>query len=208
MVWNHIGWLMFLLVMDAFAMNNIPLSLTTQPLSIHLIYFKLTHEIKERDLCVLESYNRLPSHEGLTLHLWLLGDSSNSTNLTEYAQSLKLQVVLHPIQLSNLFDGTPFAKLYTPSILVEVEHFFSHHPNMPTNFGTLRDKLGKHWRINICNALRLAILYKYGGLYHDLDFFVLRDPRALPDGIGYQGEFFFSFILFFHSNFNLFIFSF
>ncbi|XWS67213.1 hypothetical protein CRYUN_Cryun05aG0268600 [Craigia yunnanensis] len=39
---------------------------------------------------------------------------------------------------------------------------------------------------NLSNLIRLAILYKYGGVYLDVDFIILKDFTALRNAIGAQ----------------------
>lgn len=47
---------------------------------------------------------------------------------------------------------------------------------------------GRFGRQNIANALRLSLVYKYGGMYLDSDFIVLRRPDDVVDGIGCASE--------------------
>ena len=41
-----------------------------------------------------------------------------------------------------------------------------------------------HWPKNLSNLIRLVVLYKYGGVYLDTDFIVLRDFSRLRTVIG------------------------
>lgn len=77
-------------------------------------------------------------------------------------------------KIPSHLDGTFIQRL------IDKEHPFS---------GTVFENhvfSGKYGRENVANALRLAIVSKFGGMYMDTDMVVLRDPGHLPDGVGQE----------------------
>lgn len=68
---------------------------------------------------------------------------------------------IRTLNLTNKFHGTPFQ-------------------NLEFN--------GTFGRQNIANALRLSVVYKYGGMYMDSNFIVRRSPDDIVDGMGLASE--------------------
>lgn len=49
-------------------------------------------------------------------------------------------------------------------------------------------ELGLYGEQNKGNALRLALVQKYGGMYMDADMIVIDDPTGLPDGVAMESD--------------------
>jgi len=50
------------------------------------------------------------------------------------------------------------------------------------------DFIGRYGKQNIANALRLALVYNYGGMYMDTDFIVFQSLDDIPDGMGLYAQ--------------------
>lgn len=83
------------------------------------------------------------------------------TNATQIPSYISENTDIRNLNITDEFYGTPFQ-------------------NLEFN--------GTFWRQNIANALRLSVVYKYGGMYMDSDFIVLRSPDDIVDGIGLESE--------------------
>ncbi|XP_075363105.1 lactosylceramide 4-alpha-galactosyltransferase-like [Mycteria americana] len=75
-------------------------------------------------------------------------------------------VEIQPLDLLELFSGTPLAKWYLQS----------EHQKEPYFLPVLSD------------ACRIAIMWKFGGIYLDTDFIVLRNLRNLTNALGIQSQ--------------------
>ncbi|KAM7128036.1 lactosylceramide 4-alpha-galactosyltransferase-like [Ciconia maguari] len=75
-------------------------------------------------------------------------------------------VEIRPLDLLELFSGTPLAKWYLRS----------DHQKEPYFLSVLSD------------ACRIAIMWKFGGIYLDTDFIVLRNLRNLTNALGMQSQ--------------------
>ncbi|NXL60421.1 A4GAT galactosyltransferase, partial [Chordeiles acutipennis] len=76
-------------------------------------------------------------------------------------------VEIRPLDLPELFSGTPLAKWYLQS----------EHQKEPFFLPVLSD------------ACRIAIMWKFGGIYLDTDFIVLRNLKNLTNALGMQSQY-------------------
>ncbi|KFZ53459.1 Lactosylceramide 4-alpha-galactosyltransferase, partial [Antrostomus carolinensis] len=76
-------------------------------------------------------------------------------------------VEIRPLDLPELFSGTPLAKWYLQS----------EHQKEPFFLPVLSD------------ACRIAIMWKFGGIYLDTDFIVLRNLKNLTNALGMQSKY-------------------
>lgn len=111
-------------------------------------------------------YHIILDYETIPIHLLCVVESlrsvvRNDRDIMVWTSSMSLDVgvPISNIDHKHIFSGTPFE-------------------NFP--FG------GRFSKQNVANALRLAIVYKNGGMYIDGDFVILSDIGTLQDGLAMQ----------------------
>ncbi|PKI34527.1 hypothetical protein CRG98_045064 [Punica granatum] len=120
-----------------------------------------------RELLALESLFRAHPNGCLVMVSSML-DSRRGLKLLEPMLNRGLKLLAVTPDLDYLFTNTPAEAWYS-----EIKT------------GN-RDPGGIPLAQNLSNLIRLAILYKYGGVYLDVDFIVLRDFSQLRNAIGAQ----------------------
>lgn len=83
------------------------------------------------------------------------------TNVMQFSAYIPKNVEIRTLNITSEFHGTPFQDF---------------------------DFNGRFQKQNIANALRLCIVYKYGGMYMDTDFIVLRSPDDIANGMALEDE--------------------
>ncbi|NWH60674.1 A4GAT galactosyltransferase, partial [Geococcyx californianus] len=119
-------------------------------------------------MCSVESAAR--AHPGTRVVVLMKGLASGNALLPNHwgfsLLSCFPNVEFRPLDLPELFSGTPLAKWYS-----EPEHW-----NEPYFLPVLSD------------ACRIAIMWKFGGIYLDTDFIVLKNLKNLTNVLGMQGD--------------------
>ena len=160
------------------------LLLVSLPELYHLV--ALYDKVPEAALCTLESLvNSLTIASGADIGesdvIIMVCVSNKKTFDLQYSdflasiadiikkQDRKISLNIREATMDSLLVGTPLG------------HFYDITP---------ADKLGRYEKQNKANALRLALLYKYGGFYMDLDMVVFKEPRFhLPGpGLGLENK--------------------
>ncbi|NWX39667.1 A4GAT galactosyltransferase, partial [Steatornis caripensis] len=118
--------------------------------------------------CSVESAAR--THPGTKVVVLMKGLSNGNGSLpSHWAFSLLSyfpNVEMRPLDLTELFSGTPLAKWY-----LQPEHL-----KEPYFFPVLSD------------ACRITIMWKFGGIYLDTDFIVLKNLQNLTNALGLQSQ--------------------
>ncbi|XP_077485097.1 lactosylceramide 4-alpha-galactosyltransferase-like [Amblyomma americanum] len=112
-----------------------------------------------RIACAVESAARL--HPRWTVHLLsAVSSSTNSITSGSFVEVLRSipNVVLSDIKPKEEFEGTPLQPWYESGALGKSSHPVEH----------------------LADALRLAVLYKRGGIYIDIDIIMMRPLDSLP----------------------------
>ncbi|KFV52238.1 Lactosylceramide 4-alpha-galactosyltransferase, partial [Gavia stellata] len=118
--------------------------------------------------CSVESAAR--THPGTRVVVLMKGLANCNTSLPNHwgfsLLSCFPNVEIRPLDLPELFSGTPLAKWYLQS----------EHQKEPYFLPVLSD------------ACRIAIMWKFGGIYLDTDFIVLRNLKNLTNALGIQSQ--------------------
>ncbi|XP_008488460.2 lactosylceramide 4-alpha-galactosyltransferase [Calypte anna] len=118
--------------------------------------------------CSVESAAR--THPGTRVVVLMKGLASGNASLPNHwgfsLLSCFPNVEIRPLDLLELFSGTPLAKWYSQS----------EHQKEPYFLPVLSD------------ACRIAIMWKFGGIYLDTDFIVLKNLKNLSDALGIQSQ--------------------
>ncbi|NXX94649.1 A4GAT galactosyltransferase, partial [Centropus bengalensis] len=118
--------------------------------------------------CSVESAAR--THPGTRVVVLMKGLAKGNTSLpSNWSFSLLScfpNVEFHSLDLPELFSGTPLAKWYSQP----------EHQKEPYFLPVLSD------------ACRFAIMWKFGGIYLDTDFIVLKNLKNLTNALGMQGQ--------------------
>jgi Glycosyltransferase sugar-binding region containing DXD motif/Alpha 1,4-glycosyltransferase conserved region len=166
----------------------------------------------EDGYCFVESLASVAQNENeqFEVNIWTDDSSTDTSDIFRSIVNAASNVSVHWRQLDLRHvlgsDNSPFRTLYANFIDLIVPNELQVNINSrrtdeasvaevhfrdTTNTALHRDRylakqLGKHWKQNIGNALRLWLLHQYGGIYLDLDMIMLRSLSALPIGIGAQ----------------------
>ncbi|NXC78790.1 A4GAT galactosyltransferase, partial [Anhinga anhinga] len=118
--------------------------------------------------CSVESAAR--AHPGTRVVVFMKGLANGNASLPNHWGFSLLRcfpnVEIHPLDLPELFSGTPLAKWYLQS----------DHQKEPYYLPVLSD------------ACRIAIMWKFGGIYLDTDFIVLKNLKNLTNTLGLQDQ--------------------
>ena len=127
------------------------------------IILNYTTDLPLGSLCSIESLSRkISPHENATkIWLWMANEDLFPERIRELARH---NVVVKKIDFDRIIADSPLERLY-------------HNSNA---------SLGRWATQNKANAMRLAIVHKYGGTYMDSDFVVLNDPTVLKNGCAFQ----------------------
>eukprot|EP00924_Labyrinthula_sp_SR-Ha-C_P003755 snap_masked-scaffold_3-processed-gene-3.55-mRNA-1 protein AED:1.00 eAED:1.00 QI:0/-1/0/0/-1/1/1/0/419 len=169
-----------------------PFEAYSTPYRIHFMI--LYSSIKPRYLCAVENLLRLVTENRLgrtavELNVWIenkesLDNPSVKYILDSFEKTLssskrpnQVTIKFWPVSYEQIFQDTPFEEFYS----------------CVNNEETICKPLGKYENQNKGNAARLAIVYKYGGLYLDLDFLAFEDPSLetsifFKDGLAHQNK--------------------
>ncbi|KAK0681851.1 A4GAT galactosyltransferase, partial [Pygoscelis papua] len=116
--------------------------------------------------CSVESAARM--HPGTRVVVLMKGLANGNASLPNHWAFSMLScfpnVEIQPLDLPELFSGTPLAKWYLQS----------EHQKEPYFLPVLSD------------ACRIAIMWKFGGIYLDTDFIVLRNLKNLTNALGIE----------------------
>ncbi|OPJ90405.1 hypothetical protein AV530_000353 [Patagioenas fasciata monilis] len=116
--------------------------------------------------CSVESAARV--HPGTRVVVLMNGLAKGNVSLpSHWAFSLLscfLNVEIRPLDLAELFSGTPLAKWYS-----QPEH-----------------QKGRYYLAHLSDACRITIMWKFGGIYLDTDFIVLKNLKNLTNALGLQ----------------------
>ena len=115
-----------------------------------------------RQLCAIESAAR---KSGLHVNVLTRADSlklSKYPGLCEILNKLRNKISFYTIHFEELFSNTPLEQ--------DIERYFKYAPDM---------FLG-NW---LSDLLRSPLVYKYGGLYADLDVLFLKDLNSFVDTV-------------------------
>jgi len=134
--------------------------------------------MKTEPLCTVESLMRAlaegTSTNPATVVMWVYSKEAMRTDHAEVLERVeelarsaarRLTLLLQEVTVDGVFEGTPFKEFY--------------HNRSGAQLGTYGEN-------NKVNALRIAVVYKFGGMYIDADMVFLRDPSSLPYGISTQ----------------------
>jgi len=134
--------------------------------------------MKTEPLCTVESLVRSLDESHLTkpatVVLWVYNKAQMISDHPEFFQRLgdfvaeamrSIHVAWQEVTMEGIFHDTAFQRFYE-----------THNDT----------QLGKYGEQNKANALRLAVVWKYGGMYMDADMVLLRDPTLLPLGMSTQ----------------------
>ncbi|XP_009647059.1 lactosylceramide 4-alpha-galactosyltransferase isoform X2 [Egretta garzetta] len=118
--------------------------------------------------CSVESAAR--THPGTRVVVLMKGLANGNASLpNHWAFSLLScfpNVEFRHLDLPELFSGTPLAKWYLQSEHQKEEHFLA----------------------VLSDACRITIMWKFGGIYLDTDFIVLRNLKNLTNALGIQSQ--------------------
>ncbi|XP_009583723.1 PREDICTED: lactosylceramide 4-alpha-galactosyltransferase-like, partial [Fulmarus glacialis] len=118
--------------------------------------------------CSVESAAR--THPGTRVVVLMKGLANGNASLPNNWPFLFLSsfpnVEFQPLDLPELFSGTPLAKWYMQS----------EHQKEPYFLPVLSD------------ACRITIMWKFGGIYLDTDFIVLRNLKNLTNALGVESQ--------------------
>ncbi|NXV12722.1 A4GAT galactosyltransferase, partial [Cepphus grylle] len=118
--------------------------------------------------CSVESAAR--THPGTRVVVLMKGLANGNASLPNHWAFLLLScfpnVEIRPLDLAELFSGTPLAKWYLQS----------YHRWEPYFLPVLSD------------ACRITIMWKFGGIYLDTDFIVLKNLKNLTNALGMQSQ--------------------
>ncbi|NXY11936.1 A4GAT galactosyltransferase, partial [Pteruthius melanotis] len=118
--------------------------------------------------CSVESAAR--THPGSRVVVLMKGLAKENASLPpHWAFSLLScfpNVEIQPLDLTELFSGTPLAQWY-----LHLE----------------RDK-EPHFLVVLSDACRIVLMWKFGGIYLDTDFIVLKNLQNLTNALGIQGD--------------------
>uniref|UniRef100_A0A8C5UIW7 Lactosylceramide 4-alpha-galactosyltransferase n=1 Tax=Malurus cyaneus samueli TaxID=2593467 RepID=A0A8C5UIW7_9PASS len=110
------------------------------------------------------------THPGSRVVVLMKGLASANTSLTKHWAFSLLRcfpnVEIQPLDLTELFSGTPLKKWY----LWPLRHWEPHF--VPV----------------LSDACRIVLMWKFGGIYLDTDFIVLKNLENLTNAIGIQDE--------------------
>ncbi|KFQ71369.1 Lactosylceramide 4-alpha-galactosyltransferase, partial [Phaethon lepturus] len=119
-------------------------------------------------MCSVESAAR--THPGTGVVVLMKGLTNRNASFPSHwgfsLLSCLPNVEIWPLDLSELFSGTPLAKWYLQS----------EHQKEPYFLPVLSD------------ACRITIMWKFGGIYLDTDFIVLRNLKNLTNALGMQSQ--------------------
>ncbi|NXW40651.1 A4GAT galactosyltransferase, partial [Nyctiprogne leucopyga] len=147
-----------------------PTSDVPPPLTGNMFFVETSEQTSPSYLftCSVESAAR--THPETRVVVLMKGLANNNASLpNHWAFSLLScfpNVEIRPLDLPELFSGTPLAKWYLQS----------EHQKEPFFLPVLSD------------ACRMAIMWKFGGIYLDTDFIVLRNLKNLINALGMQSE--------------------
>ncbi|NXS46264.1 A4GAT galactosyltransferase, partial [Balaeniceps rex] len=118
--------------------------------------------------CSVESAAR--THHGTRVVVLMKGLANGNASLPNHLAFSLLScfpnVEFRPLDLTELFSGTPLAKWYLQP----------EHQKEPYFLPVLSD------------ACRITIMWKFGGIYLDTDFIVLRNLKNLTNALGLQDQ--------------------
>ncbi|NXV81424.1 A4GAT galactosyltransferase, partial [Atlantisia rogersi] len=140
------------------------------PLHGEVIFVETSEQMDPSYLftCAVESAAR--THPGTRVVVLMKGLASRNASLPHHwgfsLLSCFPNVEIRPLDLPELFSGTPLAKWY----LQAQQHW------EPYFLPVLSD------------ACRIAIMWKFGGIYLDTDFIVLRNLKNLSNALGMQSQ--------------------
>eukprot|EP00923_Selenidium_pygospionis_P028718 GHVN01051424.1.p1 GENE.GHVN01051424.1~~GHVN01051424.1.p1 ORF type:complete len:368 (+),score=-4.54 GHVN01051424.1:352-1455(+) len=139
---------------------------------IHCYHLALLYDIVDTStLCSIESLARaFRSPESNIIHIWTTDverfEKDHDVILKDVRSILlgnKNELIVDKVDFNEIIQGTPLELLYTGL-----------------------KPLGKFEKQNRANAIRLAIIYKEGGMYLDGDMITVRDPGLLENGAGWE----------------------
>ncbi|KAK2537641.1 hypothetical protein Q9233_002491 [Columba guinea] len=118
--------------------------------------------------CSVESAAR--AHPGTRVVVLMKGLAKRNVSLpSHWAFSLLScfpNVEIRPLDLAELFTGTPLAQWYA-----QPEH-----------------QKGRYYLAHLSDACRITIMWKFGGIYLDTDFIVLKNLKNLTNALGFQSQ--------------------
>ena len=134
------------------------------------------------------------------LHLFLLRESFRSKSPDNVAKPSQQGVSHHFVLIYDQIPSSALCAVESLSKLTDTVHVWVKHPDQRIPFSVTTHVInmteifldtpllgfifpGNYSTYNVANGLRLAIVYKYGGVYMDTDFLVYKVPGiALPPG--------------------------
>lgn len=129
------------------------------PLNFFLFWSTKREDFKLKHFRVIDSIFRY--HPNARLHIF-----TKSMNISDFSFYLEnYDVVHHPLEPNTIFEDTPLERwAYNIDEWQKSSNFFSH----------------------VTDAMRLALLWKYGGVYLDIDAPVLRNIDNIRNAVGVQ----------------------
>ncbi|XP_048157338.1 lactosylceramide 4-alpha-galactosyltransferase-like [Corvus hawaiiensis] len=118
--------------------------------------------------CSVESAAR--AHPGSRVTVLMKGMAKGNTSLPKHWAFSLLScfpnVEIQPLDLTELFSGTPLAQWYLQPQRYQEPHFLA----------------------VLSDACRIVLMWKFGGIYLDTDFIVLKNLQNLTNALGIQGD--------------------
>uniref|UniRef100_A0A8C5L642 Lactosylceramide 4-alpha-galactosyltransferase n=1 Tax=Jaculus jaculus TaxID=51337 RepID=A0A8C5L642_JACJA len=156
---------------------NLPVDIPCPPLALpslpssHIFFLETSDRTNPNFLfmCSVESAARAhPESQVVVLMKGLpRGSAPRPRNLGISLLSCFPNVHIEPLDLEELFRDTPLAAWY----------------------GEARQGWEPYWLPVLSDASRIAVLWKFGGIYLDTDFIVLKDLRNLTNALGIQSRY-------------------
>ncbi|KAM8980470.1 lactosylceramide 4-alpha-galactosyltransferase isoform 1-T1 [Sarcophilus harrisii] len=120
-------------------------------------------------MCSVESASR--THPGTRIVVLMKGLLGRNSSLPKHLGISLLScfsnVEFQPLDLANLFEGTPLASWYA----------------------SLNQRWHPYLLPTVSDAARIAIMWKFGGIYLDTDFIVLKNLKNFTNVLGIQSKY-------------------
>ncbi|XP_069719081.1 lactosylceramide 4-alpha-galactosyltransferase-like [Phaenicophaeus curvirostris] len=148
----------------------LPMAAGTPPPPGNVFFVETSEQTNPSYLFTCSVESAAQTHPGTRVVVLMKGLANGNTSLPDHwgfsLLSCFPNVEFQPLDLAKLFSETPLAKWYSQS----------EHRKEPYFFPVLSD------------ASRIAIMWKFGGIYLDTDFIVLKNLKNLTNALGLQSQ--------------------